>query len=101
FQTNPRRNANGNGRRQMHTEVEPWTFDFDVAERLLKEHYGLHSLDGLGFSTRRAAISAAGALLHYLRETQRAALDHLERPSWFQQQERMALDAVTVRNLEI
>jgi DNA mismatch repair protein MutS len=103
FQTNPRGNGNGNGhaRRQMHTEVEPWTFDFDFAERLLKDHYGLHSLDGLGIANRRAAVSAAGALLHYLRETQRAALNHLERPAWFQQQERMALDAVTVRNLEI
>ena len=103
FQTNPHRHGNANGidRRQMHTEVEPWTFDFDVAERLLKDHYGLHSLDGLGVTNRRAAVSAAGALLHYLRETQKAALDHLARPAWFQQQERMALDAVTVRNLEI
>ncbi len=99
FQTNSHRN--GNARRQMHTEVEPWTFDFDFAERLLKDHYGLHSLDGLGIANRRVAVSAAGALLHYLRETQRAALHHLERPSWFQQQERMTLDAVTVRNLEI
>ena len=101
FQTNPRRDGNGPGRRQMHTEVEPWTFDFEFGERLLKDHYGLHSLDGLGVANRRVAVSAAGALLHYLRETQRAALHHLERPSWFQQQERMALDAVTVRNLEI
>jgi DNA mismatch repair protein MutS len=101
FQTNPRRDGNGQGRRQMHTEVEPWTFDFEFGERLLKDHYGLHSLDGLGVANRRVAVSAAGALLHYLRETQRAALHHLERPSWFQQQERMALDAVTVRNLEI
>lgn len=102
FQTNPHSNSNGgHSRRQMHTEVEPWTFDFDVAERLLKDHYGLHSLDGLGVANRRVAVSAAGALLHYLRETQRAALDHLERPAWFQQQERMALDAVTVRNLEL
>ena len=109
FQTNPRRNRDGNGngngngggRQQMHSEVEPWTFDFDFAERLLKDHYGLHSLDGLGIADRRAAVSAAGALLHYLRETQKTSLDHLERPAWFQQQERMALDAVTVRNLEI
>ncbi len=101
FQTHPHTNSNGSTLRQMHTEVELWTFDHDCAERLLKDHYGLHSLDGLGVADRPTAVSAAGALLHYLRDTQRAALDHLDRPSWFLQQERMALDAVTVRNLEI
>jgi DNA mismatch repair protein MutS len=105
FQTNlhanDHGNSNGRSSRQMHTEVEPWTFDHDCAERLLKDHYRLHSLDGLGVADHPAAVSAAGALLHYLRDTQRAALDHLDRPTWFRQQERMALDAVTVRNLEI
>ena len=93
--------TNGHSRRCLRTEVEPWTFDFEYAERLLRDHYGLLSLDGLGAAGRNAAVSAAGALLHYLRDTQRAALDHLERPAWVEQRERMALDPVTIRNLEL
>lgn len=101
FQTHESASSIGAAQRQLHTEVEPWTFDHDCAERLLRDHYRLHTLDGLGVADHPAAVSAAGALLHYLRDTQRAALDHLDRPSWFHQQERMALDAVTVRNLEL
>lgn len=86
---------------RLHTEVEAWVFDFDYAERLLRDHYQLHNLDGLGAGGREAAVCAAGALLHCLRDTQRAALDHVERPSYFRQREWMLLDPVTVRNLEL
>ena len=95
------REANGRGGLYLRTEVEPWTFDFEYAERLLRDHYGLHSLDGLGAAGRQAAVSAAGALLHYLRDTQRAALEHLERPAWVEQRRFMGLDPVTIRNLEL
>ena len=54
-----------------------------------------------GLANRPAAISAAGAILHYLRDTQRAALDHLDRPTYYDRAESMILDAVTVRNLEL
>jgi DNA mismatch repair protein MutS len=85
----------------LRTDVEPWVFDHDYADRLLKEHFRLLTLDGCGLAGRALAVSAAGALLHYVRETQRAALDHLDRPSWFERNETMVLDAVTVRNLEL
>jgi DNA mismatch repair protein MutS len=51
--------------------------------------------------TVQAAVCAAGAILHYLRETQRAALEHLDRPTHYDRAESMVLDAVTVRNLEL
>jgi len=83
------------------TAVEPWIFDNDYADRLLKEHFTLLSLDGCGLAGRPLATAAAGAILHYLRDTQRAALNHVERPSFFDRGETMVLDAVTVRNLEL
>ncbi|MFN0100808.1 MAG: DNA mismatch repair protein MutS [Bryobacteraceae bacterium] len=83
------------------TPVDPWIFDHDYADRLLKEHFGLLSLDGCGLAGRPLATAAAGAILHYLRDTQRAALNHVERPSFFDRNESMVLDAVTVRNLEL
>ena len=51
--------------------------------------------------TGPAAVGAAGAILHYLRDTQRAALDHLDRPTFYDRADSMVLDAVTVRNLEL
>jgi len=83
------------------TNVDTWIFDHDYADRLLKEHFTLLSLDGCGLAGRPLATAAAGAILHYLRDTQRAALSHVERPSFFDRSEAMVLDAVTVRNLEL
>jgi DNA mismatch repair protein MutS len=87
--------------RWTRTPVEPWAFAFDHAERSLKEHFKLLALDGCGLAERRLAVAAAGAVLHYLRETQKSALDHLERPAWYDRSGAMLLDAVTVRNLEL
>jgi DNA mismatch repair protein MutS len=85
----------------LQTPLEPWIFEFDYAERLLKEHFKLLSLDGCGLGPHPLAVSAAGAIIHYLRDTQKAALDHLDRPSYYERGEAMVLDAVTVRNLEL
>ena len=83
------------------TPVDDWVFSFDYADRILREHFKLLTLDGCGLANRPAAICAAGAVLHYIRETQRTALDHLDRPSHYDRAETMTLDAVTVRNLEL
>ncbi|HWQ57334.1 MAG TPA: DNA mismatch repair protein MutS [Bryobacteraceae bacterium] len=89
------------GPRFLRTDLEEWIFSFDYAERSLKEHFNLLTLDGCGLAGRPAAVSAAGAILHYVRETQRAALDHLDRPAHYDRSETMVLDGVTVRNLEL
>src|ERR1700676_441061 len=85
----------------LRTEVEDWVFSLDYAERSLREHFRLHTLDGCGLATRSLACLAAGAILHYLRETQKSALDHLDRPAYYDRSDSMILDAVTVRNLEL
>jgi DNA mismatch repair protein MutS len=85
----------------FRTELDAWVFGADYAERTLKEHFGLLGLDGCGLAGKPLAVAAAGAVLHYLRETQGSALDHLERPVYCDRAESMALDAVTVRNLEL
>jgi DNA mismatch repair protein MutS len=88
-------------RRLLRTECESWTFSLDYADRTLRDHFKLLSLDGCGLAERQAAVCAAGAILHYLQETQRATLDHLDRPSYYDRAEGMVLDAVSVRNLEL
>jgi DNA mismatch repair protein MutS len=85
----------------LQTELEPWVFGFDYADRTLRDHFKLLSLDGCGLERRGLGVGAAGAILHYLRDTQRAALDHLDRPSYYDRAGALVLDAVTVRNLEL
>jgi DNA mismatch repair protein MutS len=89
------------GPRFVRTELEEWIFTFDCADRTLRDHFKLLSLDGCGLAGRGAAVSAAGAILHYLRETQKAALDHLDRPTFYDRAGSMVIDTVTVRNLEL
>jgi len=89
------------GPRFVRTELEDWVFTQDYGDRTLRDHFKLLSLDGCGLANRPAAVGAAGAILHYLRDTQRAALDHLDRPTYYDRADSMVLDAVTVRNLEL
>jgi DNA mismatch repair protein MutS len=85
----------------LRTPIEDWVFNLDYADRALRDHFRLLSLDGCGLNGRSLAVSAAGAILHYLRDTQKSALDHLDRPSYYDRGDSMILDSVTVRNLEL
>jgi DNA mismatch repair protein MutS len=85
----------------LRTEVETWVFGADYAARSLCDHFRLLSLDGCGLEAKSLATGAAAALLHYLRETQRSALDHLSPPSFYSRADALVLDSTTVRNLEL
>jgi DNA mismatch repair protein MutS len=68
---------------------------------LVENHFGVLSLEGFGLAGRTAAAAAAGAILYYVRSTQRGSLDHVDRIGWYERQNCLVLDAVTVRNLEL
>jgi DNA mismatch repair protein MutS len=85
----------------LKTPIEPWVFGSDYAARSLCDHFHLLALDGCGLENRPLATGAAAAILHYLRETQRATLDHLERPAFYDRANALVLDATTIRNLEL
>jgi DNA mismatch repair protein MutS len=85
----------------LRTALEDWIFSLDYADRALREHFRLLTLDGCGLGGKPLAVSAAGAILHYLRDTQKSALGHIDRPTYYDRSEAMILDAVTVRNLEL
>jgi len=59
------------------------------------------SLEGFGLAGKPAAASAAGAILHYVRSTQRGRLDHVDRIGFYERQTCLLLDTVTTRNLEL
>ena len=83
------------------TPLEDWVFAPDYAIPLVENHFGVLSLEGFGLADRSAAATAAGAILHYIRSTQRGSLDHVDRIGYYERQDCLVLDAVTVRNLEL
>jgi DNA mismatch repair protein MutS len=83
------------------TPLDDWIFSPDHAIPLLENHFGVLSLEGFGLAGKPAAAAAAGAILYYVRSTQRGTLDHVDRIGFYERQNCLVLDAVTVRNLEL
>ncbi len=83
------------------TGLEDWVFTADYAVPLLRKHFGVHSLDGMGLTGHEAAAMAAGALVHYLQKTMQGGLEHIDTIRFYERSECLVLDAVSVRNLEL
>ena len=85
------------------TPLEDWAFAPDYALPLLENQFGVLSLEGFGLAGRDAAACAAGAVLHYVKNTQKGSgfLQHVDRIGFYERNECLVLDAVTVRNLEL
>ncbi len=83
------------------TEVEDWAFTEDYALPLLRQQLRVHSLDGMGLAHHHAAAVAAGAIVHYLRTTKQGALAHLDTLRYYERNDALELDSVSVRNLEL
>jgi DNA mismatch repair protein MutS len=82
------------------TGYDDWYFDYIEAYRKLVKHFRVSSLEGYGCEGMIVALSAAGALINYLEETQKDALS-FKKISVLRRESRMLLDAATLRNLEI
>ena len=83
------------------TALEDWVFTPDYAVPLLRKHFGVHSLDGMGLTGHEVAATAAGALVHYLQKTMQGGLEHIDGIRFYERSECLVLDAVSVRNLEL
>jgi len=81
--------------------LDSWYFDDDVCIRTLKEHFKVASLEGLGIADYDCGVIASGALLIYLKETQKTSLSHMSRLSPYTTGKYMFLDSSTRRNLEL
>jgi DNA mismatch repair protein MutS len=73
----------------------------DDGQRILLEHFSLASLDGLGAAGQSLSICAAGALIHYLQDSQLAQLGKAASLRFFESSDFMKLDGSTVTNLEL
>ncbi|SNS99905.1 DNA mismatch repair protein MutS [Granulicella rosea] len=83
------------------TPVDDWVLTAEHALPLLRSHFRVHSLDGLGLGGHEAAAIAAGGLVHYLKATKQGALEHIEGVRYYERSGNLELDAVSVRNLEL
>jgi len=83
------------------TRRPPWYFDHDSALHLLNQQFGTRDLSGFGCAGLPLAVSAAGALLQYLSDTQRSALPHITRLQVDNHEDGIIIDAATRRNLEL
>ena len=83
------------------SRYDDYYFDYKNAYMRLINHFGVISLDGFGCSDLKVGITAAGAVISYLQDTQKRILAHIKSPKTFFVSDYMVLDSVTVRNLEI
>jgi DNA mismatch repair protein MutS len=79
----------------------PWHFDLESATRALTEQFRTRDLAGFGCADKPLAIAAAGALLAYVRETQKSALPHLLSITTEERDAALIMDPATRRNLEL
>jgi DNA mismatch repair protein MutS len=80
---------------------DDWTFDYETAYRTLLDHFKTASLEGFGIIDMKLGISAAGAALRYMQETQKTGLANLRQVKPFRSREYLVLDASCQRNLEL
>lgn len=99
------------------TRLDDWVFDPPYGTRLIEQQFRVAGLAGFGLEGHPQAVAAAGAIVHYLRETSSigthkspgqptstldsSGLEHLDRIAYYEQQDAMILDPVTARNLEL
>ncbi len=80
---------------------DSWYFDDAICTQTLKEHFQCSTLEGLGLSDYEYGTIAAGALLHYLQNTQKTSLSHMAKLTPYMTGKYMLLDSYTRRNLEL
>ena len=83
------------------TRRPPWHFELDSATRLLCSQFGTRDLSGFACEAYPRGVTAAGALLQYVTDTQKSELPHLQSISVERREDAVIMDAPTRRNLEI
>jgi len=81
--------------------LEEWIFAEAYANESLLKHFGTHSLKGFGIETQQSGIVAAGAILHYLKDTEHPNLGHITSIQRIDREDHLWMDRFTIRNLEL
>ncbi len=87
--------------KNLYTKVDDWVFNFDYAYEMLISQFNTQSLKGFGIEEMKQGVVAAGAVMNYLQETQKANLLHIKTITRHDIGDYIILDPSTKRNLEI
>ena len=85
----------------MLTERPSWSFAQDECENRLLEHFGTKTLEGFNLEQGTPSITAAGALLEYVQETQKSSIPHINHIEPYERGDRLLIDEATRRSLEL
>lgn len=83
------------------SKLPPWRFEYGRCKETIKSHFKVSTLDGFGLHHQPLAVQCAGVIIQYLKETQPSALNLLQNLSTYSLDDFMALDAASLRNLEL
>jgi DNA mismatch repair protein MutS len=90
------------GKRQLPvTQTDGWNFEPEAARRTLLDQLQAHGLEGFGLDGRQAAVQAAGGLVAYLRDTQKADLAHVRAIGYKTGADSLVIDPITLKHLEV
>ncbi|WP_298860269.1 DNA mismatch repair protein MutS, partial [uncultured Gimesia sp.] len=85
----------------MLTERPTWSFATDECEKRLLAHFGTNTLEGFNLEQGSASITAAGALLEYVQDTQKSSIPHINQIEPYERTDRLLIDEATRRSLEL
>ncbi|MCX8021071.1 MAG: DNA mismatch repair protein MutS [Chitinophagaceae bacterium] len=89
------------GNKYFTYTLDEWIFHFPYAEEQLLKHFETHSLKGFGVQDMRNGLTAAGAILHYLKDTEHPNLQHITSVQRISRDDFLWMDRFTIRNLEL
>ncbi len=89
------------GNRYYSFHLEDWVYQYEFAYETLTNHFKVSTLKGFGIEELENGITAAGAILYYLSETQHNKLDHIARINRIAEDNYVWMDRFTIRNLEL
>jgi len=102
FQRNKQKQFKENFGTKFYTyHLEEWIFAEAYATELLLKHFQTHSLKGFGVEELKLGTIAAGAVLHYLRDTEHPNLKHITSVQRLDERDYLWMDRFTIRNLEL
>ncbi|MEM7009715.1 MAG: DNA mismatch repair protein MutS, partial [Thermodesulfobacteriota bacterium] len=83
------------------TELDPWIWDLDRSKELLLEHLSAKTLEPFGLEEHPDSITASGALIQYLKDTQMDEMPPLDEPQYYEKSDYLLIDESTKTNLEL
>ena len=81
--------------------MDDWVYTFDFGHETLIDHFQTQNLKGFGVESQELGITAAGAIIQYLDETEHRNIDHINSISRIEEENYVWLDKFTIRNLEL